>query len=1258
MNHSADDFRNEDLFFQEIVSSYVDPRHNPRFLRRDWLADEIDNLLKKSDKRFVLLTAEPGFGKSVFMTQLAHDHPEWLRYFLRRDQREVGSDVSSRSFLLRIGYQLAAQYPELFEKDVLEVAIEQRIGDVQDKGEVVGAIIKKMIASPFFQNVIKVGQYIDTVSGQVTGLHINELVTDPHRIDTEDLQHMALIDPANALLQLRPEQQIVILVDALDEVRYHNTVDNLLAWLTNCPDLPKNIRFVLTSRSPEGAVQLFKEQQARRVEHLVLDREQQSALRSYIEKDIENYVDVLMDDPHVRNQLEQQPEHVNHFRDEAIVKADGNLGYLDAIARGIERALVQNDTHTLSVLLTLESLPENIQGLYAFFLHRIKTDVSREQMKLEDLATGESCYEAIWPAVHYRILGVLAVVREPVSLVMIQNLGGIHADWSYLDRAMETLTQFLDVIGNHYRLYHASLPEFLTSSETRDSHDMKDLYCDPLRWHRQITRRYLSINDQWADCDLYGYRHLPFHLSQSGEFKQLEEILLDYSWLQNKLKATTVNALINDYDLWQDQNTKSELALLQDALLLSANALSADKNQLASQLVGRLNGFAQPALATLFRQAASWQEQPWLKLQRPTLTLPGGTLKATFPLIQNVVNAVAITPDGKRIVSGSEAGIVVWDIENGKDSFPVDLDHAHVTAVTPDGKRIVLGLGNGCVLTWDVEKGEERLPGHSREVTAVAMTPDGKWAVSGSADKTVKVWDVEKCEACFTLDSGYVHGVAVTSDGARVIVAGGSGRLIQIWNVERGKEPEFFTIECYGDAIAATQDGKRIVAIVCDRARMLKGWATVQVWDLEERKLLSTLNSYYPLTVVVTPDSNRVVIGSESGSVEVWDVGSGESFTLRGGHSREVTALAVTPDGKWIVSGSDEDFTIKVWDLTNVVERTTSKSHSRRDKVLAVTSDGKWCVTASVLGWVKVWDLDKNEVCFTVEETYLDNANKVAITPDGKRLVFGSFPSDVKVWDLGSKKCITLKRKWEGPLSNVTAVAMTPNGKHIAAGYADGKVRAWYVANIAKRLITWLARLAPWRFYFLDSYLGGSNATAVTPDGRWVVSGSPNWMIMFELQNVGIHITKTFGKGNPIAMGVGKEMQVWDTKNGKSFWSGDLDDQLSGVNTVTVTPDSKLVFWGDHDGEVMGWDVGNFEEPFTLTEHLDVVNAVAVTLDGKRVVSGSRDKTVKVIDRVTGKTAVFFAEHSITFCDAIDSTHFIAGDAGGNVHFLELVGMY
>jgi hypothetical protein len=94
-----------DLFFQATVDRYLTSRF---FVSRDWLVKEVELLLADPNCRFVVLTAEPGAGKSAFAAQFVHEHSadETLVYFIRRDQVARLDDVSAIRFFLRIGLQL------------------------------------------------------------------------------------------------------------------------------------------------------------------------------------------------------------------------------------------------------------------------------------------------------------------------------------------------------------------------------------------------------------------------------------------------------------------------------------------------------------------------------------------------------------------------------------------------------------------------------------------------------------------------------------------------------------------------------------------------------------------------------------------------------------------------------------------------------------------------------------------------------------------------------------------------------------------------------------------------------------------------------------------------------------------------------------------------------------------------------------------------------------------------------------------------
>ena len=92
----------------------------------------------------------------------------------------------------------------------------------------------------------------------------------------------------------------------------------------------------------------------------------------------------------------------------------------------------------------------------------------------------------------------------------------------------------------------------------------------------------------------------------------------------------------------------------------------------------------------------------------------------------------------------------------------------------------------------------------------------------------------------------------------------------------------------------------------------------MRVWDLASGRLEHTLKGHTGgvNAVAVTPDGQRIVSGSDDHTVRVWDLASGRLERTLKGHTGAVNTVAVTPDGQHIVSGSD-DGTVRVWDLAS-----------------------------------------------------------------------------------------------------------------------------------------------------------------------------------------------------------------------------------------------------------------------------------------------------------------------------------------------------
>jgi hypothetical protein len=313
------------------------------------------------------------------------------------------------------------------------------------------------------------------------------------------------------------------------------------------------MRFVLTSRPHDKAVELFQAEQGSLVCEITIGAEDPLVIR-----DVERFATRLVSDDDLGPVLPEEVD-IQGFRERAITKAGGNLGYLDALGRGLDRAIADADRQTITALLGLAELPADLHGLYAFFLHHIKVSVARERVELTDAETGESYDKPVWPAIHSRILGVLAIAKEPLDLDLIDRLGNIRAERSWLVHAIGQLLQLMDVANNRYRLYHATVAEFLTDPATAANADTSDLYQDPIQWHRRIANYYWRDHHDWRECDDYGLRNLAEHIVGGQQPDRLAQ-LVSNDWMQARVARDEYryDGFIGDLRLaWQQAHEKA-----------------------------------------------------------------------------------------------------------------------------------------------------------------------------------------------------------------------------------------------------------------------------------------------------------------------------------------------------------------------------------------------------------------------------------------------------------------------------------------------------------------------------------------------------------------------------------------------------------------------------------------------------------------------------------------------------------------------------
>merc|ERR1719399_279732 len=199
------------------------------------------------------------------------------------------------------------------------------------------------------------------------------------------------------------------------------------------------------------------------------------------------------------------------------------------------------------------------------------------------------------------------------------------------------------------------------------------------------------------------------------------------------------------------------------------------------------------------------------------------------------------------------------------------------------------------------------------------------------------------------------------------------------------------------DFFAISRDGRRVVSGL---------HSTLKVWDVETGECVATLpcHSPYVTSVAISPDGRRVVSGAiyPDNTLKVWDVATGECVaTLEGNSSRVnywhlngVGCIDVFSDGQHIVSGSRE---LKVWNIETGKCVATLKGHSDDVLCVAVSLDGRRVVSGSDDSTLKVWNIETGKCVATVEGPS-DSVNCVAISPDGWRVINMSDDGTLKLF--------------------------------------------------------------------------------------------------------------------------------------------------------------------------------------------------------------------------------------------------------------------
>ena len=416
-------------------------------------------------------------------------------------------------------------------------------------------------------------------------------------------------------------------------------------------------------------------------------------------------------------------------------------------------------------------------------------------------------------------------------------------------------------------------------------------------------------------------------------------------------------------------------------------------------------------------------------------------------LSKDIVTALAISPDGRILVSGGGFGpspIRLWDLALGTQ---IDISENHggyVSALvfSKDGKTLASGSSDQMIRLWAMEglRPLRTLLGHRSEVSSLALLPDNKTLVSGGKDGSILVWDttVSGGAGPHVRLPGNLLAWSFATNSQTVLTCDRKGRVAQ-WQGSYSVEEPLFEMGT-NVAQAAFLPHRSIVL-----ARLRDG--NIQAWDLHARTFLRDLplSLSPPARWLCMAQGNRLVIGALAAeTLHELDLTTWRMVqTWRG--PVQLYAGAISPDGRSCVTLGYGGASI-VNDLTT--GRSSTGTFDLRDgSDASFSADGRLFVASTHRGFARVWDATRRQPVGDLTG-FLQGVHSVAFSPDGQRLVTGSDGKEaIKLWDVESQEeLLTL----EGEGTMFVPTAFSSDGAVLGSMNGSGILHLWRAPSWAE----------------------------------------------------------------------------------------------------------------------------------------------------------------------------------------------------------------
>ncbi len=670
------------------------------------------------------------------------------------------------------------------------------------------------------------------------------------------------------------------------------------------------------------------------------------------------------------------------------------------------------------------------------------------------------------------------------------------------------------------------------------------------------------------------------------------------------------------------QSEAQKQAQASQSLALAANA---------SQLQG-----SNSAVALALALEANNVPNPSLQAQRVLLS---AVYDAPRSFLNNDISINnAVTRDNMLYTANTDGTISIWNIAS--KTLITTLRGGHTQAIrslsiNADGSLLASGGTDNNVVIWDLQTNEIRttLSLHTSAVTSLSFNPsNGNQLASGSSDASVILWNIQSGSPSRTLNSdsrNAVNSVAYSPNSAYLLII--ADDAMRLFNFALNNFQEFEASPSRVRDGVFSPDSTQI---------LISGSAntgTPQLWDVERRRLIRNLASHdAPVnSVLFSADGEQALSASDDFTVILSSIDTGDEVRRFAAHNNRVTKAVYTTDGQFVftVSASGE---IYQWDILQSAETRDfvrqSTSVASVGRVL-YSPNGKLIISVIDDGSISLWDITTGELVNSISlgrpqvpQTRLVLSPEA--TDDNLLAFWGS--TDVRLVNLSTGEILrTFSLEQERVF--VEGIAISNDGKTLAwsGGYffrnnaseftRAGVLTVWNTQTGTVRLSLDEHNLRDAEGNLIEGTNRAVTAVAISPDGRYLVSGAENGVIYLWDLATGERLREFVGHADRIT-------QLTFNKSGSEFLSGSAD--------------RVAILWNVTDGQILR----------RLTGHKGAVNSVAFNIDDTLILTGAQDSRIIVWDIETGQSLQQFVESDAPITSVVfsqDSQSVLSGALSG-----------